>query len=264
MHAAATHPTPPHPNPPHPPSVCNHITVAVPSAKASRGSASLVIAHGLDWSEVTPESLLMYDNHTGAVLEGSGKVEVTAFQIHSAIHRELPDARVVIHTHMPYATALAVLSGEGGAHIESALPLPTPKGRMPRLRMVHQNCLRFFERIAYDDEYNGIVTDPLEGERIARALRGKSTMFMANHGVMVTGRTVSEAWHELYVWWVERDREATERQTNRGDRDDIDDIVDRPAETENQRQRSRDVGGEKIQRDRERCGESEEMWEKHL
>ena len=73
---------------------------------------------------------------------------------------------------------------------------------------------------AYDDEYNGIVTDPLEGERIARALRGKSTMFMANHGVMVTGRSVSEAWHELYVWWVERDRDATERQTDRDDRDD--------------------------------------------
>lgn len=50
--------------------VCNHLTVAVDCPRASQGaqshpralivlgSASLVIAHGLDWSEVTPESLV--------------------------------------------------------------------------------------------------------------------------------------------------------------------------------------------------------------
>lgn len=159
--------------------VCNHLTVVLKHAGASEGSASLVIRHGMDWKEVTPESLIIFDNHTGAIIEGSGKIEATAFQIHSAIHRHLPKAKVVMHTHMPYATALTSL--ESG-----------------RLRMINQNALRFWGRIKYDDVYNGLAQGPSEGDRIAASLEDHSVLFMANHGVIVTGETIAQAWHELY------------------------------------------------------------------
>ena len=69
---------------------------------------------------------------TGKVLAGEGEYEKTAFYIHSRIHLANPHAACVLHTHMPYATALTLL--EGG-----------------RLEMVEQNALRFHDDIAYDD-----------------------------------------------------------------------------------------------------------------
>lgn len=124
--------------------VCNHLTVALPHPNASTqgdSAASLVIRHGQDWSEVTPDSLLIFDNHTGEVLEGNGTVEITALQIHAAIHRLLPSATVVFHTHMPYTTTLTSLSPHDGGC----------------LQMLNQNCLRFFNSISYDEDYRGLV-----------------------------------------------------------------------------------------------------------
>lgn len=161
--------------------VCNHITAAVDHPEAKSG-ASLVVPHGLDWSEVTASSLLLFDNETGALLEGKGKVESSAFNIHASIHMCLPEAKIVIHTHMPYATALTSLDNQNG----------------DPLAFVNQNALPFFGRVAYDNEYHGLVDDRDEGNRIAHKMRGKAALFMANHGVTVVGRTVAETWNELY------------------------------------------------------------------
>ena len=55
--------------------------------------------------------------------------------------------------------------------------------------MVEQNALRFHDDIAYDDEYNGLVVDNAEGDRLARVLGAKRVLFLANHGVIVVGPT---------------------------------------------------------------------------
>ena len=153
--------------------VCNHLSVMLPG-----GKAFLLNPYGLHWSEVTASNLLTLDAD-GNVLEGEGEFEKTAFYIHSRIHLANPRATCVLHTHMPYATALTLL--EGG-----------------RLEMVEQNALRFHDDIAYDDIYNGLVVDNSEGDRLARALGGKRVMFLANHGVIVVGPTVAEAFDALY------------------------------------------------------------------
>jgi ribulose-5-phosphate 4-epimerase/fuculose-1-phosphate aldolase len=113
------------------------------------------------------------------VLQGGGEFEKTAFYIHSRIHLANPAAACVLHTHMPYATALTLL--EGG-----------------RLEMVEQNALRFHDDIAYDDTYNGLVVDNAEGDRLARALGRKRVMFLANHGVIVVGPSIAEAFDLMY------------------------------------------------------------------
>ena len=64
--------------------------------------------------------------------------------------------------------------------------------------MVEQNALRFADDIAYDDSYNGLVVDDAEGDRLARLLGGKRVLFLANHGVIVVGATVAEAFDSLY------------------------------------------------------------------
>jgi ribulose-5-phosphate 4-epimerase/fuculose-1-phosphate aldolase len=153
--------------------VCNHFSVMLPG-----GKRFLLNRYGLHWSEVTASNLLALDA-AGHVLEGEGEYEKTAFYIHSRIHLGTPRATCVLHTHMPYATSLTLL--EGG-----------------RLEMVEQNALRFHDDIAYDDTYNGLVVDDAEGDRLARVLGGKRVLFLANHGVIVVGPTVAEAFDALY------------------------------------------------------------------
>ena len=125
-----------------------------------------------------PDDILLIDGQ-GQVLEGKHTLEPTAFFIHSWIHRLNSHAKCVLHTHMPYTTALALV--EGG-----------------RLEWCNQNALRFYGRIAYEDHYNGVALDDAEGERIARQLAGKEVMLMASHGVTVVGKTIAWAFDDLY------------------------------------------------------------------
>ena len=152
--------------------VCNHFSFML------EGDRFLLNRYGLHWSEVSASNLLTLDAE-GNVLEGEGEFEKTAFYIHSRIHLAHPRAACVLHTHMPYATALTLL--EGG-----------------RLEMAEQNALRFHDDIAYDDIYNGLVVDNAEGDRLARALGSKRAMFLASHGVIVVGESVAEAFDSLY------------------------------------------------------------------
>ncbi len=164
--------------------VCNHFTLMLPdqegkgSGKAPHAARFLLNAYGLHWSEVTASNLLALDA-SGRILEGKGEFEKTAFYIHSRIHIANPKAACVLHTHMPHATALTLL--ENG-----------------RLEMVEQNALRFHDDIAYDDTYNGLVVDDAEGDRLARVLGDKRVLFLANHGVIVVGPSVAEAFDLLY------------------------------------------------------------------
>ena len=67
-----------------------------------------------------------------------------------------------------------------------------------RLEMVEQNALMFDGRISYDDNYTGLVLGEDEGNRIANQLDEKSILFMASHGIIVTGPTVGDAFNDLY------------------------------------------------------------------
>lgn len=154
--------------------ICNHLTLMLPG----RDDAFLLIPFGLHWSEVTASALLVVDLD-GRVLEGAGRAETTAVCIHAPIHRARPEARCVLHTHMPYATAL------------------TMRQEM-RLEMASQTAAGFHGRIAYDEDYAGIALDPAEGERLARVLGDKAVLFMANHGVLAVGPSVAAAYTDLY------------------------------------------------------------------
>jgi len=152
--------------------ISNHFSVALDD------DTFLINPHGLHWSEITASSILICDAD-GKVLEGNHPVEPTALFIHGQTHRAAPHAKVVLHTHMPYATAITML--EGG-----------------RIEPVEQNAIRFHNKIAYDDEYNGLALDEEEGLRIASKLGNKKAMFLANHGVVVVGPNVAEAFDDLY------------------------------------------------------------------
>lgn len=159
--------------------VDNHFSMTVPGLDGEiQGDRFLINPYGWHWSEITASSLVLADDK-GNVLEGSNAIEDSAFFIHSRVHIEVPNARVVLHNHMPYTTALTLL--EDG-----------------RLEMCEQNALQFDGRIAYDDEYNGLALDSNEGDRIANKMGEASILFMACHGVIVTGESVARAFTDLY------------------------------------------------------------------
>lgn len=154
--------------------VCNHFSVVVPGAD----DRFLLNPNRRHWSEVTASSLVMVDND-GHLIEGEEAPEATAFYIHWRLHKSAPQARCVLHTHMPYATALTMLEE-------------------PELLPLSQSSLMFHNQVAYDGAYNGLAMDAAEGDRMAAALGNRSILFLANHGVVVTAPTVARAFSRLY------------------------------------------------------------------
>jgi ribulose-5-phosphate 4-epimerase/fuculose-1-phosphate aldolase len=152
----------------------NHFTVTVPATE----DQFLVLPFGLHWSEARACDMIVFDE-SGATLEGSGDVELSAQCIHAPIHR-ITGARVVMHTHQPWAVALNMLEDN-------------------RLLPASQSAAFFHGRIAYDDTYEGTADTLDEGERLARLMGEHHTMFMKNHGVLVVGSSVAQAYRRLYM-----------------------------------------------------------------
>ncbi|MFM7258718.1 MAG: class II aldolase/adducin family protein, partial [Acidimicrobiaceae bacterium] len=157
--------------------VANHFSVAV----SDDGQKFLINPAGRHFSQIRASDLLLVDmNEADFGISQSQTVDLTAMNLHGQIHKLVPDARCVLHTHMPNATALACL-------------------RDFEFLMLDQNACRFHNRIAYDRDYAGMALEVSEGERVAKLLgRSRSVLFLANHGVIVVGKTVAEAFDELY------------------------------------------------------------------
>jgi ribulose-5-phosphate 4-epimerase/fuculose-1-phosphate aldolase len=152
----------------------NHFTVTVPG----HDDRYLILPFGLHWSEARASDMIVFDE-AGATLEGEGVVERSAQCIHAPVHR-VCGARVVMHTHQPWAYALNMLQDN-------------------RLLPSSQSAAFFYGRIAYDDTYAGSADTIEEGERLARVIADRRVLFMKNHGVMVTGDTVGQAYRRLYM-----------------------------------------------------------------
>ena len=194
--------------------ICNHFSALVPG----RPDLFLVNPYGWAFGEITASRLLVCD-FEGGVVAGDGIPEATAFFIHARLHMRNPRAVAAFHTHMPYATALAMLEGAP-------------------LVWAGQTALKFYGRTVVDEHYNGLALDGAEGDRIAAAMGDADVAFMRNHGVLVTGPTIAEAWDDLYYleraahaqWLAESSgrklqpvspemAEATSRQMRLGDRE---------------------------------------------
>ena len=151
----------------------NHFTVSVPG----REDQYLVLPFGLHWSEARASDMMIF-NEAGKTIEGQGVVELSAQCIHAPLHR-ITGAKVVLHTHQPWALALNMLQEN-------------------RLLPATQTAAFFYNRIAYDNTYTGLATTVAEGERLAALMENKTVLFMKNHGVVTVGDTIAQAYRLLY------------------------------------------------------------------
>jgi len=161
---------------------CNHLSVMAPG-RSSSGQVMLIApgyvpeGGGIDWSMVTASSIIGLGTQ-GEVLEGEGLPELSGACIHLGVRRAKPEAKVVMHTHTPYATALGCLED-------------------PSLIMTHQNSCRFLGRCAWDNGYQP-ATEIEEGERLGKVLGDKDILFMCHHGTLVVADSVHAAFDEVY------------------------------------------------------------------
>jgi len=152
--------------------ISNHFSMLVPG----RDDRFLINPLGLHFSEVSASSLAVVSVEGEKI---SGTAPPTGIGIHSPIHRLCPQARVVLHTHQPWTTALAM-------HEEL------------QLAPISQTSLQFTDRVVYDERYEGLA-DLDEGERLAKALGQAEVMFLRHHGILVAGTELGVAMDDLYM-----------------------------------------------------------------
>jgi ribulose-5-phosphate 4-epimerase/fuculose-1-phosphate aldolase len=157
--------------------VANHFSLAVNDT----GSRFMINRGFRHFSLIRASELREVDTDNPPSLEGDDAMDPTAWGLHGGIHRHCPHARCVLHLHPHYGTVLAGLA-------DSTLP------------PIDQTSARFYNRLVIDDGYAGMAFEE-EGERCARLLLAdpaRKVMVMGNHGVLTIGRTVAEAFDEMY------------------------------------------------------------------
>ena len=153
--------------------IANHFSMAV----TSDGQSFLMNPYGIHFSKIKARDLLLL-NAGREPREADGLVDITAWGIHGAMHRNNPSARVILHLHAPYSTAFTCLKD-------------------PHLPAIDQTTARYFNRLVYDSGFDGMGIGD-EGERLSGLLGNQRLMVMGNHGILTAAQTPAIAWDLMY------------------------------------------------------------------
>ncbi|MBC5782541.1 class II aldolase/adducin family protein [Ramlibacter sp. USB13] len=153
--------------------IYNHLTVRVPGTENF-----LINPFGLMYREITAAQLVKIDLEGRKVEPSPWDVNPAGFIVHAAVHAARPDAQCVVHTH---TTAGQVVSCQR----DGLLPLSF-------------NSTFYTGRIAYHD-FEGITLDREECARLAADLGDRNVMILRNHGLLVCGPGIGDAFAEHYM-----------------------------------------------------------------
>ncbi len=156
-------------------SVANHFSAAV----SEDGTQFLMNPKWQHFATIKASDLQLFDSNDLQTMDKADAPDPSAWCIHSNIHASLPRARVLLHCHPPYATALCSLKD-------------------PSIKPIDQNTARFYKRVSIDLGFDGLANQDEEGERLAAAFGVHNVMLMGNHGVTVAGTSVAQAFEDLY------------------------------------------------------------------
>ena len=153
--------------------MANHISMRVPDEETF-----LINPYGMMYEEITASCLIKVDL-AGNILakpdfgELNYGINKAGYVIHSAVHEARPDVACVIHNHSWASMAVSALDC----------------GLLP----ITQTAMRFL-KIGYH-EYQGVVLNDAEKESLVRDLGKGEALILRNHGALVVGRTVGEAFN---------------------------------------------------------------------
>jgi ribulose-5-phosphate 4-epimerase/fuculose-1-phosphate aldolase len=157
--------------------VYTHITAKVPGPE----NHILINPYGMLYEEITASSLVKIDLDGKVIDAGNTNygINQAGYVIHSAVHSARPDVNCVIHTHTRAGIAVSAMKC-------GLLPLS-------------QTSMRF-ANIAYHD-YESVALQLDERERLIADLGMGDTMILRNHGLLVAGASVAQAFNLIY--WLE-------------------------------------------------------------
>jgi ribulose-5-phosphate 4-epimerase/fuculose-1-phosphate aldolase len=157
--------------------IYNHISLKVPG----EAGHYLLNPFGLHYREVTASNLVKVDLQGRTVGHSDWPINPAGFTFHGAIHARLPDAHCVMHVHT--TATLAVCCLEDG------------------LSFTNFYAAQLWGQVAYHD-FEGITVRRDEGDRILASADGKPVLLLRNHGPVVIGRTLAQAFN--LMWLVNR------------------------------------------------------------
>ena len=151
-----------------------HISVRAPGAD----DHFLLNPYGVHFSEITASSLVKVDLNGNIVQKTDHVINPAGFVIHSAVHAARHDAKCVLHTHTVAGMAIATME-EG-------------------LQPMFQKAMRFYDGVAYHD-FEGVAEDLDERERLVQDLGENDYLVLRNHGLLVCGPTIGQAFKEMFA-----------------------------------------------------------------
>ncbi len=157
-------------------SVANHFSLAV----SDDGRQFLMNPNGQHFSRIRASALLLLDADDTDAMQRPDAPDPTAWAIHGAIHRSVPQARCIMHLHSKYATVIASLADS-------------------TIYPIDQNTMRFYDQVEIDDGFDGMGLGE-EAERLATKVGTRPIVIMGNHGVLVTGPSVAQTFDSLYYF----------------------------------------------------------------
>lgn len=157
--------------------IYNHISLRVPGPERH----FLINPFGLHYSEVTASNLVKVDIEGNTVGHSDWPINPAGFTFHGAIHATVPDAHCVMHVHT--TPTLAVCCQEDG------------------MSFTNFYAAQLWGQVAYHD-FEGITVHRDEGARILASAGTKPVLLLRNHGPVVMGRTLAQAFN--LMWLVQR------------------------------------------------------------
>jgi L-fuculose-phosphate aldolase len=139
------------------------------TARGPKPGTWWTLEFGYGFDEATAERMVLVDEDLKPL---SGGRPNPAVRFHVWIYRKRPDVHAIVHTHAPYASALAA----------TGKPLKT----------IHMDSA-MLHGTAHLADWPGVPVADDEGRIISGALGSAKTLLLANHGLLAAGSSVEEA-----------------------------------------------------------------------
>lgn len=120
----------------------------------------------------TTQSSVIRVNEDLKVVEGNG-IANPGMSFHLWVYKARPDINSIVHTHPPFASALAMTGKE--------------------LAVAHMDVAMFYKDCSYLSEWPGVPLADEEGQIISEALGNRHSLLLASHGILTTGRNIETA-----------------------------------------------------------------------
>ena len=153
--------------------IANHISARVPG----KDDVFYINPYGMLYDQMHASCFIELDLDGNVVYNPTEYgINQAGFVLHSAVHKARHDVDCVIHTHTLAGMAVSAMKC-------GLLPLA-------------QTAMRFTD-VAYHD-YEGVALNLDEQARVVRDLGHREAMILRNHGLLVVGASIAEAFNNIF------------------------------------------------------------------